>query len=158
MFSLCQFTVNISCCLLSVWIRIRILIYGFFTNRYRIVVKHILEKLSFRRWFRLRLRWVWQGGGLWRSRGGGRAYRFARPRPGAPLSSPQAESSFFRVRHGLRQLWWHSHSPARHQVCVPVASVADLYHFDTDPDPGCGKTSYGSGSRTNFDTDPDPGK
>ena len=39
-----------------------------------------------------------------------------------------------------------------------VASVADPYHFDTDPDPGCEKIRYGSGSRVNFDTDPDPGK
>ena len=38
------------------------------------------------------------------------------------------------------------------------ASVADPYHFDTDPDPGCEKIRYGSGSRVNFDTDPDPGK
>ena len=37
-------------------------------------------------------------------------------------------------------------------------SVADPYHFDTDPDPGCEKIRYGSGSRANFDTDPDPGK
>ena len=38
--------------------------------------------------------------------------------------------------------------------------MADLYHFDTDPDPGCEKIRYGSrsGSRVNFDTDPDPGK
>ena len=42
---------------------------------------------------------------------------------------------------------------------VPV-SVADPYHFDTDPDPdlGCEKIRSGSGSRVNFDTDPDPGK
>ena len=43
-----------------------------------------------------------------------------------------------------------------------VGSVADPYHFDTDPDPdpGCEKICYGSGSgsRVNFDTDPDPGK
>ena len=39
-----------------------------------------------------------------------------------------------------------------------VSSVADPYHFDTDPDPGCEKICYGSGSRVNFDTDPDPGK
>ena len=49
---------------------------------------------------------------------------------------------------------------ALHQV-VPT-SVADPYHFDTDPDPdpGCQKIRYGSGSRVNFDTDPDsdPGK
>ena len=40
------------------------------------------------------------------------------------------------------------------------ASVADPYHFDTDPDPdpGCEKIRYGSGSRVNFDTDPDPAK
>ena len=37
-------------------------------------------------------------------------------------------------------------------------SVSDPYHFDTDPDPGCKKIRYGSGSRANFDTDPDPGK
>ena len=39
-------------------------------------------------------------------------------------------------------------------------SVADPYHFDTDPDPGCEKIRYRSesGSRVNFDTDPDPGK
>ena len=39
-------------------------------------------------------------------------------------------------------------------------SVADLYHFDTDTEPGCEKIHYGSGSgsRANFDTDPDPGK
>ena len=38
--------------------------------------------------------------------------------------------------------------------------MADPYHFDTDPDPGCEKIRYGSGSgsRVNFDTDPDPGK
>ena len=39
-----------------------------------------------------------------------------------------------------------------------TASVADPYHVDTDPDPGCEKIRYGSGSRANFDTDPDPGK
>ena len=33
-------------------------------------------------------------------------------------------------------------------------SVADPYHFDTDPDPGGEKLRYGSGSRVNFDTDP----
>ena len=37
-------------------------------------------------------------------------------------------------------------------------SVADPYHFYTDPDPGCEQICYGSGSRTNFDTDLDPGK
>ena len=39
-------------------------------------------------------------------------------------------------------------------------SVADPYHFDmdTDPDPGCEKIRYGSGSRVNFATDPNPGK
>ena len=39
-------------------------------------------------------------------------------------------------------------------------SVADPYHGDTDPDPGCEKIRYGSGpwSRANFDTYPDPGK
>ena len=35
-------------------------------------------------------------------------------------------------------------------------SVANPYHFDTDPDPGCEKIRYESGSRVNFDTDPDP--
>ena len=41
-----------------------------------------------------------------------------------------------------------------------ITSVADPYHFDTDPDPGCEKICYGSGSRSrvNFDTDPDPAK
>ena len=39
-----------------------------------------------------------------------------------------------------------------------MASVADPYHFDTDPDPGYEKIRYGSGSRANFDSDPDPGK
>ena len=34
--------------------------------------------------------------------------------------------------------------------------MADPYHFYTDPDPGCEKIRYGSGSRANFD--PDPGK
>ena len=38
-------------------------------------------------------------------------------------------------------------------MCV-LTSVADPYHFDTDPDPGCEKIRYGSGSRVNFDTDP----
>ena len=37
-----------------------------------------------------------------------------------------------------------------------LCSVADTYHFDTDP--GSDKFCYGSGSRPNFDTDPDPGK
>ena len=37
-------------------------------------------------------------------------------------------------------------------------SVADPYHFDTDPDPGYEKICYGSGSGVNFDTDRDPGK
>ena len=41
---------------------------------------------------------------------------------------------------------------------VVLGSVADPYHFDTDPDPGCEKIRYGSGSRVNFDTDLDPGK
>ena len=45
--------------------------------------------------------------------------------------------------------------PSNH---VSHASVADPYHFDTDPDPGCEKIRSGSGSRVNFDTDPDPGK
>ena len=35
--------------------------------------------------------------------------------------------------------------------------MADPYHFDTDPDSGCEKILYGSGSRANFDTDPDSG-
>ena len=34
--------------------------------------------------------------------------------------------------------------------------MADPYHVDTDPGPGCEKISYGSGSRPNFDTNPDP--
>ena len=42
--------------------------------------------------------------------------------------------------------------------CISTTSVADLYHFDTDPDPGGEKICYGSGSRVNFDTDPDQGK
>ena len=38
--------------------------------------------------------------------------------------------------------------------------MGDPYHFDTDPDPGCAKICYrsGSGSRVNFDADPDLGK
>ena len=38
--------------------------------------------------------------------------------------------------------------------------MADLHHFDTDPDPGCEKIRFESetGSRENFDTDPDQGK
>ena len=36
--------------------------------------------------------------------------------------------------------------------------MADPFHFDTDPDPGCEEICYGSGSRVNFVTDPDPGK
>ena len=36
--------------------------------------------------------------------------------------------------------------------------MANPYHLDKDPDSGCEKIRYGSGSRTNFDTDPDPGK
>ena len=43
-------------------------------------------------------------------------------------------------------------------ISILKTSVADPYHFDTDPDPGCEKIRYGSGSRVNFDTDPDPGK
>ena len=42
-----------------------------------------------------------------------------------------------------------------------TGSVADPYHFNTDPDPGCEKIRSGSGSRVvNFDADPDldPGK
>ena len=39
-----------------------------------------------------------------------------------------------------------------------MCSVADLYHFHTDLDPGCEKIRCGSEYRTNFDTDPDPGK
>ena len=35
-------------------------------------------------------------------------------------------------------------------------SLADLYHFYTDPDPVCEKIL--SGSRANFGTDQDPGK
>ena len=42
------------------------------------------------------------------------------------------------------------------------SNVADPYHFDTDPDPGCEKIRYGSpfgfGSRLNFDTDLNPDK
>ena len=41
---------------------------------------------------------------------------------------------------------------------ILLISVADPYHFDTDPDPGSEKICYGSGSRANFDTDPDSGK
>ena len=43
---------------------------------------------------------------------------------------------------------------------ILLISMADPYHFDTDPDPGSEKIRYGSGSgsRANFDTDPDPGK
>ena len=44
------------------------------------------------------------------------------------------------------------------QMVIYETSVADLYHFDTDPDSGCEKICYGSGFRVNFDTDPDPGK
>ena len=40
------------------------------------------------------------------------------------------------------------------KICT--GSVADPYHFDTDPNPGCEKIR--SWSRVNFDTDPDPGK
>ena len=32
--------------------------------------------------------------------------------------------------------------------------MANPYHLDKDPDSGCEKIRYGSGSRTNFDTDP----
>ena len=39
-----------------------------------------------------------------------------------------------------------------------IGSVSDPYNFYTDPDPGCEKIRYGSGSRVNFDTDSDPGK
>ena len=39
-----------------------------------------------------------------------------------------------------------------------VTSVADPFHFDTDPAPGYEKVRYGSGSRPNFDSDPSPGK
>ena len=45
------------------------------------------------------------------------------------------------------------------QICIGFifrSSVADPYHFNMDPDPGCEKICYGS--RANFDTDPDPGK
>ena len=41
---------------------------------------------------------------------------------------------------------------------ILLISVADPYHFDTDPDPGSEKICYGSGSRANFDTDLDSGK
>ena len=46
--------------------------------------------------------------------------------------------------------------PVNSGLCV---SVADSYKFDTDPnpDPGCEKIRYGSGSKVNFETDPDPG-
>ena len=44
------------------------------------------------------------------------------------------------------------------QTVICETSVADPYHFDTDPDSGCEKIRYGSGFRVNFDTDPDPGK
>ena len=40
------------------------------------------------------------------------------------------------------------------QTVICETSVADPYHFDTDPDSGCEKIRYGSGSRVNFDTDP----
>ena len=43
-------------------------------------------------------------------------------------------------------------------VIMVTSSVADPYHFDTDPDPGSDKIRYGSGSRPNFNMDPDPGK
>ena len=43
-------------------------------------------------------------------------------------------------------------------MTMTMTSVANPYHFDTDPDLGCEKISYGSGSRANFDTDPEPGK
>ena len=39
---------------------------------------------------------------------------------------------------------------------VPIGSVADPYHFDTEPDPGSEKIRFGSGA--NFDTDQNPGK
>ena len=32
-------------------------------------------------------------------------------------------------------------------ICLWLGSVADPYNFDTDPDPGCEKIRYGSGSR-----------
>ena len=39
-------------------------------------------------------------------------------------------------------------NPSLHlEFWIPNTSVADPYHFDTDPDPGCEK----------FVTDPDPG-
>ena len=50
------------------------------------------------------------------------------------------------------------HSSAHVHCTEALNSVADPNHFDTDPDPGCEKIHYGSGSRVNFDTDPDPGK
>ena len=40
------------------------------------------------------------------------------------------------------------------QEATPVNGVFDLYHFDTDLDPGCEKIQYGSRSRVSFDTDP----
>ena len=32
------------------------------------------------------------------------------------------------------------------KIWVGLTSVSDPYHFDTDPDPGCEKICYGSGS------------
>ena len=56
-----------------------------------------------------------------------------------------------KYRYGIQ---WLSESRSG---SVPIRnSVADPYHVDTDPDPGCEKIRYGSGSRVNFDTDPDP--
>ena len=51
-----------------------------------------------------------------------------------------------------------SNEPKYFTSDMVIGSVADPYHFETDPDPGCEKIRYGSGSRVNFDTDPDPGK
>ena len=47
---------------------------------------------------------------------------------------------------------------ARSQVQLGAVfrSVADPYHIVTDPEPGCEKICYGSGTRPNFNTDPDP--
>ena len=39
---------------------------------------------------------------------------------------------------------------------TPRRSLADPYHFNTDP--GSEKCRYGSRSKQNFDTDPEPGK
>ena len=39
------------------------------------------------------------------------------------------------------------------EASILPSSVADPYHFDTDPDPGFETNRYEFGSRTNFDTD-----